>query len=960
MDLLEGLNQQQAEAVRHDAGPLLVVAGAGTGKTQVITRRIAYLIQEGKAKPDQILALTFTEKAAREMAERLYDLIGWHAFEVPVLTFHAFGTELLAEFAPHIGRSVRGGLLSDQQKSLLLLQHIDRLKLSYYGSQDNLYEFVEGIVQYINELQNAGISTQDYRDFVNNNQVLNSLHPADAAEQRDLAALYELYETVKAETGTYDYHDQLALPLMVLQQRPNVAERLAARYRYVLVDEYQDTNHVQDQLLRAFIPPDGNLFAVGDDDQAIYGFRGADITNILDFAEHFKITHPVVLVENYRSGQPILDAAYRLIQHNNPERLEDKLGLTKRLHGQTSAGSVVFAPYSSTEEERVATVDQLSALLADGADPAGMAVLATSRAPLRGLAKSLRAKNIPFALSAEIDIFEQPELKQLWYLLQWLGYRASDESIGHVIMGAFGGWLPSTYRQVVMKSRTDNLSVEEALIALAEAGHELAKRLTQLLEEWRTWSKDEPVSRLAYRLVFESGLSNRLIAQADRSDRSVRVFEDLGRLFGQMQDYETVAIDPTLAGYLQTFPKPPAIENTEAVGDAGGVQLLTIHASKGLEFETVFLMNTSQTAWTQSGNTGRYRLPEGLLAGDSLPPEHEYRRLMYVAVTRAKRDLRISAPVLDAASRRVTTSRFVPELLGGVLPDIEPIITRDKIENSLSKLQRYYPLQSEIHSHTLPFQEGEWLVLGVNDMGLYDHCPYDFYLEKVLGIEHPYGPRLAFGTALHKVFEQYYRIVKRGGRPQLEGLQQVLEDTWSDRGYERRELADQAHRLASQTVQQFFAREQSQTGRQIMDVELPIILEVPEAKLRLRGKIDALFAGVNGIQIRDYKTGRKTDAEKLAAATKDNFQLRTYALAYEQMTGQAPAEVVLDYVVTGVEGVASLSEAIRRNHYLKLINMADGIRERNFAPKVSKFHQCAAIRYYGEALEDESEEVAHA
>jgi len=353
MSILDGLNPEQLAAVQHDTGPQLVIAGAGTGKTQVITRRIAHLIAGGKAKPNQILALTFTEKAAREMQERLYELIGWESFQVPVLTFNAFGAELLGRFASHIGRSVRGGLLNDTQKTLLLQQHIERISFQYYGPQDDSYEFMSGVVAYIGQLQNAGVSAVAYNSFVADLRLNpGSNHPSDILEQEDLARLYTLYEELKVETGAYDYNDQLALPLEILRTRPNVAQRLQNEYRYVLVDEYQDTNTVQDALLRTFVGREGNIFAVGDDDQAIYGFRGAEINNILDFAKHYAVTDPAVLVRNYRSGQAVLDAAYRLIQHNNPHRLEENLGINKRLLALHDDSRVSFVGYGSGADEQ--------------------------------------------------------------------------------------------------------------------------------------------------------------------------------------------------------------------------------------------------------------------------------------------------------------------------------------------------------------------------------------------------------------------------------------------------------------------------------------------------------------------------------------------------------------------------------------------------------------------------------
>src|SRR5476651_1435314 len=231
MEILDGLNPEQLSAVMHDLGPQLVVAGAGTGKTQVITRRIAYLIAQGKAKPNEILALTFTEKAAREMQERLYELIGWESFQVPVLTFHAFGAELLGRYASHIGRSIRGGLINDTQKALLLQQHIKRVTLAYYGPQVDLYEFLEGIVTYINQLQNAGITPAQYSQYIAGlREDPQDMHVKDIDEQEDLARLYTLYEQIKSEIGAFDYNDQLHLPLQILQSRPNLAVRLKNEY----------------------------------------------------------------------------------------------------------------------------------------------------------------------------------------------------------------------------------------------------------------------------------------------------------------------------------------------------------------------------------------------------------------------------------------------------------------------------------------------------------------------------------------------------------------------------------------------------------------------------------------------------------------------------------------------------------------------------------------------------------
>ena len=952
---IKALNPAQQQAVDHGEGPALVVAGAGTGKTQVITQRIARLVQEKRAEPGEVLALTFTEKAAREMAERLYNLIGWHAYQVLVMTFHAFGAELLGRYATHIGRSVRGGLLNDTQKALLLQQSLDKVELSYYGPHTAIFEFLERVVQYIGQLQNAGISAADYASYVTKlAKTPGDMHPQDVTEQQDLSQLYSLYEGIKSETGSFDYNDQLQIPLQILQQKPNLAERLAQQYKYVLVDEYQDTNTVQDELLRAFIKPTGNLFAVGDDDQAIYAFRGAQINNILSFVDHFKVKQPLALTMNYRSGQEILDAAYRLIKHNDPDRLEAKLGLDKRLTAQRSGSSVEFVRYDSPVGEIEGVVEAVAATYKNGSAPQSVAVLAATHAPLKQIAKGLRARQIPFALSTQVNIFEQPELNQLWYLLEWIGLRADEESIAHVMLSPFMGWSAEQYRQLLIGSQEELSGVEDQLRVLAESD-DVAKITVEQLDRWRQWATELPVSQLTYRLFFETGVSDQLIKQAADHPRIVRIFEDLGQLLNQMQDYETVARDLTLTGYLKTFPKPPAIEVAEPVGDSEGVQLLTVHAAKGLEFDRVYLIGCTQRTWSPKRPQG-WEIPAALEEAPELPPEHELRRLMYVAVTRAKNHLVMSAATQTAGGVRQTISPFIEELLGGsVAPGNQPKPAIQQIEIAVSKLQRFYPLQQQT-GEKLPFETADgWLELGVGALGNYDFCPYDFYLEKVLGIRQPFGPQLAFGTALHGAIQAYYQAKLRDEKITSQELANRLDEQWSDRGYGSGAQAEQARTAAHQALTDFLQREVSVDDRQVIGSELPIKLEIPEAKLRLSGRVDALFQTPDGIELRDFKTGRKTNAEALARTAKNSFQLRTYALAYEVMTGSTPSAVTLDYIVTGIEGRAELSAAILCNHRDKLVKLAARIRARDFAPNTSNVHQCAAIRYYGTG---EAEELA--
>ncbi len=953
MSLLVGLNPEQLHAVKHDTGPMLVVAGAGTGKTQVITRRIAYLIQEKRARPSEILALTFTEKAAREMGERLHSLIGWEAFQVPFMTFNAFGAELLTRYGMHIGRGTRGGLINTTQKSLLLKQHFSADRLQYYNVVNDVFGFMEGMVERFDKLQNAGISAGEYSGYVSSLTPSEQLHSNDISERRDIATLYSLYEQIKEKTQTYDYYDQLALPLRILRERPNLALRLQNEYKYVLVDEYQDTSPVQDALLRTFIPPSGNIFAVGDDDQAIYSFRGADISNILAFADHFSVAEPLALVQNYRSGQPVLDAAYSLICRNNPDRLEAKLHISKRLKAQSSSAIVKFTPFRTRTDEYHEVLEELERRLAAGATPSSIAVLARSNNALKLFGKGMRERDLPFALSTEVNIFEQKELIHLWYLMQWLAGIATNEHCLHVAMGPFMSLSPDACRGISRRAKTDLSSFEDALVIVADEGNEAAREVIDRLELWRRWAQDEGASRLAYRLFFDTGLVHRLASDETGRRNALQVFEDLRRLLEHMSDFESVAVDRSLHGYLEAFPKPPALEVSETLGEEEGVKLLTIHASKGLEFETVFVIGCTQRAWSEMPEKDSVVPPE-LKASNLLPPIHEQRRLMYVAATRAKRELYLSAPLESEGGQKQVLSQLVYELVGGDI--VLPVFSKEKKDDEqvlMQKLQRFYPLKEHSSAWVYPYESTDgWITLAVGALYLYDKCPHEFYLQHALGLTQAAGPHVSLGTSIHGVIQTYNEHRLRGEDCTLEVLLQRLDELWSNNGYETAQLAAYSRARAENMLSAFYRREQ-ELKREVLGSEMKIHLELSEAKLRIRGRIDAFYRTPDGIEIRDFKTGNKSDPERLQADAKDNFQLRTYAVAYEAMTGIRPGKVTLDYVMTGVEGSAVLTERILSNHRSKLVKLAERIRARDFAPApLSEFHRCAAYKYYGE--EDEN------
>ncbi|MEI8334500.1 MAG: UvrD-helicase domain-containing protein, partial [Chloroflexota bacterium] len=349
--LLEGLSRDQRRAVTHGDGPLLVVAGAGTGKTQVITRRIAWLIATRRARPSEILALTFTDKAAEEMQARVDRLVPYGFTDAAISTFHAFGDRVLRESALELGLPTDVRVLSRPETVLFLRERLFAFDLDLYRPLGDPTRFLDALAAHFSRCKDEDVSPDDYAEFVRRlvraaaeaeargTAPGSSAADREAAEvavdvarrQGELAAAYARYQGLMAEAGHVDFGDQVSLALRLIRESPSARERLRARYRYILVDEFQDTNRVQWELVALLADPSRNLTVVGDDDQSIYRFRGAAISNILGFLDRYPRAVKVVLRRNYRSRAPILDAAYRLIRFNDPDRLEVRAGIVKRL-----------------------------------------------------------------------------------------------------------------------------------------------------------------------------------------------------------------------------------------------------------------------------------------------------------------------------------------------------------------------------------------------------------------------------------------------------------------------------------------------------------------------------------------------------------------------------------------------------------------------------------------------------
>ena len=405
------LNKNQKEAVEFNEGHLLIVAGAGTGKTAVITQKIIHLVESGLAKPEEILALTFTDNSAAEMQERIDGELNTGYVDMQISTFHNFCQLILERYALDIGISNQFKLFSDTDAWLMLKQNIYDLNLDYYRPMSNPARHIYELLKHFSKCKDELISPEEYLKHAESIKLnKDEVNKQEKSRLTEIANAYHKYNQLLLENGALDFGDLIFYTVKLLQERPNALATLQSRYKYILVDEFQDVNWAQYKLVGQ-LADKSKLTVVGDDDQSIYAFRGASVSNILRFKEDFPKSKEIVLTENYRSGQKILDTAYELIQNNNPDRLEEKLQIDKKLKASAVKipGTVDYFNYQSLDHEVAGVVEKISELIKKP-DVAldDIAILVRANSSVDPFVNALEKAGIPYEFLASSGLYRQP------------------------------------------------------------------------------------------------------------------------------------------------------------------------------------------------------------------------------------------------------------------------------------------------------------------------------------------------------------------------------------------------------------------------------------------------------------------------------------------------------------------------------------------------------------------------
>jgi DNA helicase II / ATP-dependent DNA helicase PcrA len=626
---LADLNEAQREAVLATEGPLLVIAGAGSGKTRVLTYRVAHLIHAVGAKPNEILAITFTNKAAGEMRERLQSLLGPRGRGLWILTFHAACGRILRREAQRLGYRSNFTIYDQADQIRLVKQCVEELE------RDPKRFTPRGIHAQISNAKNRLVGPDEYAERV------------QSFYDQTVADVYQLYQRRLFHSNAVDFDDLLMLTVQVLERFPEAREKWESAFRYVLVDEYQDTNHAQYRLLQIVAGKDMNVCAVGDPDQSIYAFRGADINNILDFERDFPGTRTIALEQNYRSTNAVLSAANAVIEHNRerkPKHLWSELGDGEPVR--------VFEVEDEHAEARFVAAE-IAGLVEQGWGGDEVAVFYRTNAQSRVLEDVLVRQGVPYQVIGGPRFYERAEVKDLIAYLQAIDNPYDSVSLTRIANRPRRGIGDTSLARLQTWADAQGRSLWEATEFADDAGVGAAplraiQSFRTLMQSLQSGALELPVYELVERVLEQSGYLEAL--EAERTIEAQGRIENLQELVGVAREYQETADEPSLSHFLQEI---SLYSDQDAIrGESSLVTLMTLHNAKGLEFRGVYLIGMEEGVFPHSRSIEE----QGI---------EEERRLCYVGMTRAKELLTLthaSARSLWGARGYNLPSRFLDEL----------------------------------------------------------------------------------------------------------------------------------------------------------------------------------------------------------------------------------------------------------------------------------------------------------
>jgi DNA helicase-2/ATP-dependent DNA helicase PcrA len=956
--VLAGLNKEQVRAVTHGEGPLLIIAGAGTGKTRVITQRIAWLINQGLAQTDEILALTFTDKAAKEMQERVDILMPYGYTDIWISTFHAFGDRLLRENALVCGLNPDFKVLTQSEAAVFFREHLFEFTLNYYRPLAEPTRFIEALISFFSRAKDEDISAKEYLEYAQDFMVQVRNGPKDEAkeelaeQQMEVAAAYVKYQELLASEGLVDFGNQFYLSLQLLRQHPLILENYQKQFKYILVDEFQDTNFAQFQIVKLLAGSIKNVTVVADDDQCIYRWRGAAYSNVLNFIQEYPQTEKITLIQNYRSTQPILDSSYQLIQYNNPERFEVKAKIDKHLIGLVAEGPQPVHLHFDTNS---AEADNVSKIIQEKVNTGkykyrDFAILVRSNSDAQGFIQSLNMLNIPWQFSGNQGLYARGEVKlcinflrvitnpsdslSLYYLVSSEVYQLNLADLA--LCNHF-----ARRRNLTLYSVFQDLEKTPQLIQVQEQTRIKIKEVLSDIEKFLRVSRDETTGRLLYSFLTDTGYLKYLTHNPTLENESK--IQNIAKFFNQVRDFELVAKEDRVINFIrhlnlliESGDDPPTVE---ADLDQDAVNILTIHKAKGLEFRIVFLVNLVQGKFPLPKRPQQIELPD-ILIKEVLPTGdfhiQEERRLFYVGMTRAKEELYLTSAEDYGGKRLRKVSQFVSEALGKKPEDIEK-----KKTSSIEAIRRFAPAKELPKRVAQKIPEDKLISLSYYHIDDYLTCPLKYRYVNILRVPIMEHHTVIYGRAMHEAVSKYLSSKLKGKKVALDELLDYFESDFDPQGFLDTNHQEECFRIGREALVRFYKDEESrQTMPKFIEEEFSFVF----GNNKITGRFDRIDMDSDGAIIMDFKTSSIKTQKDADKRVKESKQLALYALAYQHAFTDFPKAVELYFLESGIIGRHEITEDDLNNIKEDIMTVSSGIRQQSF-PARPEYKACTYCAY---------------
>ncbi len=946
---LKNLNPDQKEAVTHGSGPLIIIAGAGTGKTKAITHRIAYLISSKKAKPEEILAVTFTEKAASEMEERVDILIPYSYSFVEISTFNSFGERVLRDYGIEIGYPPDFKLLDDIEQAIFLREHLFEFPLDYYRPLSSPTRYIQDILSLIKRLKQEDIKPQEFKEYAERleREALDDAERERALKHLEMARVYKAYQDRLESEGMIDFEDQVLLVVGLFRKRPSILEFFQTKYRYLLVDEFQDTNYIQFELLKLLAAKHRNLTVVGDDDQSIFRFRGASLANILNFRKIYPDCKKVVFTKNYRSTQPILDSAYKLIQHNNPQRLEVQEKIVKTLESSVKeeAKSIHMLTFDTLSHEADRVIELISEKKQNDLRLSDMAILIRRNADADPFLQALNMKGIPFRFSGSRGLYTQNEVKVLVAFIKALTDFEDSKSLFYLALSDIYNVDPYELTALTNHAHKKNISLhsvfkkvhqEKNMVNLSLSAEKSIKRLVEDLMYFVHLASSQNAGRVVYCFLERSGYLKSLIQKSDLASelkiRNIRIFFDKIRKFSELTEDDSIYSFAQHLDLLQQVGDNPSTAEAELEEDA--VNVLTVHKAKGLEFQIVFMVSLIADRFPGRQRREKIPIPDAILKED-LPGGENYlqeeRRLFYVGMTRAKKQLYLTWAKDYGLKRPKKVSPFILEALD--LPSLPDEMQRT---SALEEIKRFAPYPETL-SVPSKVKGKEIFHLSFSQVNDYLTCPLRYRFRHIMRIPVLPHHNLVFGRVLHNTIHLYLLNKMSEKEMSEKDLLRAYGERWINEGFLSREHEEMRKKAGEKALLLFYKRQESSSLLpQFLEKSFKLVLD----GVKFTGRWDRVDYQEGGAVIIDFKATAVKDQKEADKRTKESLQMDVYAFSFIKTQDSPLFETQLYFLESDIIGHAKKGKIELERAEVKIKQAERGIRDQDFQAKPD-WHNCS-------------------